>query len=101
MASTVTRPCSPMEPYSIPPRLIENASASRTYDWNAFAACRSNETDAQCGVSCLRPGEPALSTQLVQRLLRCTLNSSLQRVLAPLFYAHLPHHDESSNLGGR
>jgi hypothetical protein len=28
------------------------ASASRTYDWNALAACRSKLTDAQCAASC-------------------------------------------------
>ena len=42
----------PAHPYRMPPRLMLKASASRTYDWKALAACRSKLTMAQCGASC-------------------------------------------------
>jgi len=53
MACTVTLPSSSLLPYKIPPRLMENARADCTYDWNMLAACLSKDTDAQCGSSCL------------------------------------------------
>lgn len=53
MASTLTFPCSSTEPYKNPPLFIEKARAWWTYCWNMLAACRSNDTEAQCGTSCL------------------------------------------------
>ena len=60
MTSTTALPSSSILPYRTPPRLMENASAPLTYDWKALAACRSKDTEVQCGVSCLHraPKQP-------------------------------------------
>ena len=68
MACTVTLPSSSLLPYNIPPRLMENARADCTYDWNMLAACLSKDTDAQCGSSCLCKPKPRNQLVGIQKI---------------------------------
>lgn len=54
MAWTRALPPSSICPKSRPPLFIEKASAPLMYCWKTLAACLSNDTDAQCGDSCLQ-----------------------------------------------
>lgn len=76
IAWTVTLPSSSLLPYKIPPRLMENARADCTYDWNMLAACLSKDTDAQCGSSCLCKPKLRISS-LGYRNVICLMNFPL------------------------